>query len=295
MAPLSVPAEQIEVTRHGRLLSSTGDFARRVLRSRAGMVGSIIVVVYILAATIGAQLVPNPNVGLITERLQGPGFAHLLGTDELGRDELTRLVYGARVSLEIQLVGVFVALVPGTLWGVTSGYLRGLFDEVGMRVLDVLLAFPDILLAIAIVAILGPGFFNVILAVGFASVPRFARLSRGVVLEIREREWVQAGRAVGESHFSLMMRYIAPGAISAVTVESSVRMATLLLAAAGLGFLGLGVQPPTPEWGAMLANARSYMFVAPYTAIVPGLAITVVVIGFNLLGDAIRDARDPRR
>jgi peptide/nickel transport system permease protein len=178
---------------------------------------------------------------------------------------------------------------------VTSGYLRGKFDEVGMRVLDVLLAFPDILLAIAIVAVLGPGFFNVILAVGFASVPRFARLSRGVVLEIREREWVQAGRAVGESHFSLMMRYIAPGAVSAITVEASVRMATLLLAAAGLGFLGLGVQPPTPEWGSMLANAREYMFVAPYTAIAPGLAITIVVIGFNLLGDAIRDARDPRR
>lgn len=271
------------------------EFFGRVLRTRAGVAGTVIVLAYILTATIGAQLVSNPSAGLITDRLHGPSLAHLLGTDELGRDELSRLVYGARVSLEIQLVGVFVAMVPGTVWGVLSGYLRGKFDAIGMRILDVLLAFPDILLAIAIVAILGPGFFNVILAVGLASVPRFARLSRGVVLEIREREWVEAGRAVGESHFSLMLRYIAPGAISAITVEASVRMATLLLAAAGLGFLGLGVQPPTPEWGSMLANARSYMFVEPYTAIFPGLAITIVVIGFNLLGDAIRDARDPRR
>jgi peptide/nickel transport system permease protein len=270
-------------------------FVRRVLATRSGQVGAVIVVIYVLAATVGAQLVSDPTVGVITDRLQGPSGAHWLGTDELGRDIVDRLVFGARISLEIQIIGVFFAMVPGVLWGMVSGYLRGWFDEVSMRVLDVMLAFPSILLAIAVVAVLGPSFWNVVVAIGIASVPTFARLSRGVVLEIREREWVMAGRAIGESHTSLLLRYIAPGVVSAITVEATVRMATLLLTAAGLSFIGLGVQPPTPEWGAMLSNARSYMFTSPHSTIAPGLAITVVVIGFNLLGDAIRDARDPRR
>ena len=274
---------------------SARTFLKRVLTSRAGLVGFVIVALYVFAATIGAQLVHDPSVGAITERLQGPSGAHWLGTDELGRDVFDRLVYGARISIQIQLIGVVLASVPGVLWGLVSGYVRGWFDEVSMRVLDVMLAFPSILFAIAVVAVLGAGFFNVVVAIGLSSVPRFARLARGVVLELREREWVLAGRAIGESHASLMTRYIAPGIVSAITVEATVRMATLLLTAAGLSFLGLGVKPPTPEWGSMLSNARSYMFSAPHSTIAPGLAITIVVIGFNLLGDAVRDARDPRR
>lgn len=292
-AELFVDEELLEpTTDHPR---SARTFLKRVLTSRAGLVGFVIVALYVFAATIGAQLVHDPSVGVITERLQGPSGAHWLGTDELGRDVFDRLVYGARVSIQIQLIGVVLASVPGVLWGLVSGYVRGWFDEVSMRVLDVMLAFPSILFAIAVVAVLGPGFFNVVVAIGLSSVPRFARLARGVVLELREREWVLAGRAIGESHASLMTRYIAPGIVSAITVEATVRMATLLLTAAGLSFLGLGVKPPTPEWGSMLSNARSYMFSAPHSTIAPGLAITIVVIGFNLLGDAVRDARDPRR
>jgi peptide/nickel transport system permease protein len=292
-AELFVDEELLEPTPdHPR---SARAFLKRVLTSRAGLVGFVIVALYVFAATIGAQLVHDPSVGVITERLQGPSGAHWLGTDELGRDVFDRLVYGARVSIQIQLIGVVLASVPGVLWGLVSGYVRGWFDEVSMRVLDVMLAFPSILFAIAVVAVLGPGFFNVVVAIGLSSVPRFARLARGVVLELREREWVLAGRAIGESHASLMTRYIAPGLVSAITVEATVRMATLLLTAAGLSFLGLGVKPPTPEWGSMLSSARSYMFSAPHSTIAPGLAITIVVIGFNLLGDAVRDARDPRR
>jgi peptide/nickel transport system permease protein len=268
---------------------------RRVVRHRASYVGLAILAGYLFLATVGPLLVSaDPLQGEITERLAPPSAAHWLGTDELGRDVWSRLVYGARVSLQIQVVGVLVAMVPGVLWGLVSGYVGGWVDAVSMRLLDILLAFPSILLAIAIVAVLGPSFGNVIIAVGISSIPRFARLVRGVVLELRERDFVLAARAVGERPAAIIWRYLAPGTITAVTVEATIRMATLLLVAAGLNFLGLGVRPPTPEWGAMLANARDYMFVAPHVTIAPGLAITIVVIGFNLVGDALRDAVDPR-
>lgn len=268
---------------------------RRMVRHRASYVGLAIIAVYLFLATVGPVLVgADPRQGEITDRLSGPSAQHWLGTDELGRDVWSRLVHGARVSLQIQIVGVLVAMLPGVLWGLLSGYLGSWFDAVSMRVLDILLAFPSILLAIAVVAVLGPSFLNVIIAVGISSVPRFARLVRGVVLDLRERDFVLAARAVGERPVAIIARYLAPGTTTAITVEATIRMATLLLVAAGLNFLGLGVQPPTPEWGAMLANARDYMFVAPHVTIAPGVAITVVVIGFNLVGDALRDAVDPR-
>lgn len=268
---------------------------RRLVRHRASYLGLAIIAGYLFLATVGPLLVgADPRQGEITERLAPPSAAHWLGTDELGRDVWSRLVHGARVSLQIQVVGVLVAMVPGVLWGLMSGYVGGWVDAVSMRLLDILLAFPSILLAIAIVAVLGPSFANVIIAVGISSIPRFARLVRGVVLELRERDFVLAARAVGERPAAIIGRYLAPGTITAITVEATIRMATLLLVAAGLNFLGLGVQPPTPEWGAMLANARDYMFVAPHVTIAPGIAITIVVIGFNLVGDALRDAVDPR-
>jgi peptide/nickel transport system permease protein len=268
---------------------------RRLLRSRGAVLGLVIVGAYVLLAAGASILAPyDPTGGSVLARLQGPSSAHWLGTDELGRDILSRLLFGARVSLQIQFAAVLLALLVGVVWGLVTGYLGGWIDDVSMRIIDVLLAFPSILLAISIVAVLGSGFFNVIVAVAIASVPQFARLVRGVVLGLRELEYVEAARAIGESDMAIMLRYILPGAVAPIVIQASLRMATVLLAAAALNFLGLGVQPPTPEWGAMLSNARDYMFTAPHVTTAPGLAITLVVVGFNLLGDGLRDALDPR-
>lgn len=268
---------------------------RRLLRNRAAFVGLVIVVSFIATALLADLLAPyDPYVGDLAERLRPPSPAHWLGTDALGRDMLTRLMFGARTSLQIQLATIGIALFVGTTWGLVSGYFGGWVDDISMRLIDVLLAFPGILLAITIVAILGAGFSNIILAIGIASLPGLARLVRGIVLGLRELEYIEAARAIGESHLSIMWRYILPGTIAPLTVATSLRMASVLLSASGLSFLGLGVLPPTPEWGAMLSDARDYMFSSPHAATIPGIAITLVVVGFNLLGDGLRDALDPK-
>jgi ABC-type dipeptide/oligopeptide/nickel transport system permease subunit len=268
---------------------------QRFGRNRGAVVGLAIVLVYVGMAVLADLLSPySPVDGDLAAKLQPPSLSHLLGTDELGRDLLSRLLFGARSSLEIQLSAVVFALVIGVTWGLVAGYFGGLVDDLSMRVCDVMLAFPSILLAIAIVAILGNGLVSIVLAVGTISIPQFARLVRGVVLGIRETEYVEAARAVGESHVSILWRYILPNTTAPIIVQTTLRMATVLLAASGLNFLGLGVVPPTPEWGGMLSNAREYMFQSIHVTAIPGLAITLVVIGFNLLGDGLRDALDPR-
>jgi len=236
----------------------------------------------------------SPTIGSLELRLQGPSWAHWLGTDELGRDVLSRLLYGSAISLEIQVTAVVLTMLIGVPWGLLAGYYGGWFDEVSMRVIDVMLAFPGILLAIGVAAIIGGGLTNVIFAVAIVSVPGFVRLVRGVVLGIRKLEFVVAARGIGESAPAIMVRYILPGTVAPIVVQASIRMATVLLFASSLSFLGLGVQPPTPDWGAMLSNARAYMFLAPHVTAAPGVAITIVVIGFNLLGDGLRDVLDPR-
>jgi peptide/nickel transport system permease protein len=269
--------------------------ASRFLRNRGAAFGLIVVLVYVGMAVFANLLAPySPVDGQLGEKLQPPGLAHLLGTDELGRDLLSRLLFGARSSLEIQLSAVVFSLVFGVAWGLVAGYFGGIVDDISMRICDVLLAFPSILLAISIVAILGNGLTSIVLAVGGVSIPQFARLVRGVVLGIRETEYVEAARAIGESNLSILWRYILPNTTAPIIVQTTLRMATVLLVASGLNFLGLGVVPPTPEWGAMLANAREYMFLSVHVTAIPGLAITLVVIGFNLLGDGLRDALDPR-
>jgi peptide/nickel transport system permease protein len=268
---------------------------QRFCRNRGAVVGLAIVLVYVGMAVLADLLSPySPVDGDLAAKLQPPSLSHLLGTDELGRDLLSRLLFGARSSLEIQLAAVVFALVSGVTWGLIAGYFGGLVDDLSMRVCDVMLAFPSILLAIAIVAILGNGLVSIVLAVGTISIPQFARLVRGVVLGIRETEYVEAARAIGESHVSILWRYILPNTAAPIIVQTTLRMATVLLAASGLNFLGLGVVPPTPEWGGMLSNAREYMFQSIHVTAIPGLAITLVVIGFNLLGDGLRDALDPR-
>lgn len=288
-------AEDLELVAAPPHLPALHETWRRLKRNRGSVLGLVIVLLYVAVAFLAKPLAPyDPADGDVLARLQAPSVRHLLGTDELGRDILSRLTFGARISLEIQVTAAAVAMLIGVVWGLVAGYFGGWVDDLSMRVIDVLLTFPSILLAIAIVAVVGTGLVNIIVAVGIASVPQFARLVRGVVLDLRGTEFVEAARAIGEPNLSIMFRYILPGTLAPVIVLTSLRMATVLLAAAGLNFLGLGVQPPTPEWGAMLSNARDYMFAAPHVTASPGLAITLVVIGFNLLGDGMRDALDPR-
>jgi peptide/nickel transport system permease protein len=268
---------------------------RRLRRNTGAVAGLGIVLVYVAIALLADVIAPyDPDHGVLLDRLALPSPEHLLGADELGRDILSRVIVGARVSLVIQVAASALAMVIGVAWGLVSGYLGGWFDEISMRVIDVMLAFPGVLLAIAIVAVLGVGLGNMILAVAISSIPTFARLVRGVVLGTRELEYIEAARAIGEPGPDIVLRYLLPAATGPIIVQTSLRMATVLLAASSLNFLGLGVQPPTAEWGSMLSNARSYMFIAPHVAAIPGIAITAVVLGFNLLGDGLRDALDPR-
>ena len=271
------------------------DLWRRLRRSRAAVVGAGIVTAFVLLGVLAPVLVPfNPIQGDLNDRLQSPNATHWLGTDELGRDLLSRIIFGAWVSLQIQVVAVVLALVVGVMLGLVGGYFGGRVDNVIMRCMDSLLAFPGIFLALGIIAALGPGLFNLMLAAGISSVPQFARIVRASVLSLKEREFVEAALALGSSSGRVMFRHLLPNCLAPIIVQSTLRMATVLLTASGLSFLGLGVQPPMPEWGAMLSNARSYLIAAPHVATIPGLAIMVVVVGFNLFGDGLRDTLDPR-
>ena len=271
------------------------DLWRRLRRNRAAMAGAGIVALFVLLALLAPALVPfSPIQGELGDRLQAPNPTHWLGTDELGRDVLSRIIYGARISLQIQVVAVLLALVVGVTLGAVGGYLGGRMDNLIMRAMDVLLAFPSIFLALGIIAALGTGLVNLMIAAGISSIPAFARIVRGSVLSLKEREFVEAARALGAGGGRVLCRHLLPNCLAPIIVQATLRMATVLLTASGLSFLGLGVQPPTPEWGAMLSNARSYLIVAPHVATIPGLAIMVVVVGFNLFGDALRDTLDPR-
>jgi len=259
------------------------------------MSGGVIVGLFVLLAVLAPLLAPyEPLRGRVVDRLQGPSAEHWLGTDELGRDVLSRVLYGARISLQIQIAAVGLALVVGTVLGVWAGYVGRWPDMVIMRLVDIMMAFPGIFLALAIIAALGTGLANVIVASAIFLVPQFARVVRGSVLTLKEMEFVTAARALGERDLTIVARYLLPNSLAPIIVQTTLRMATVLLTASGLSFLGLGVQPPSPEWGAMLSNARSYMITAPHVATVPGLAIMLVVLGFNLLGDGLRDSLDPR-
>ena len=271
------------------------DLWRRLQRNWAAIVGAAIVAIFVLLAIFASLLVPyDPLQGELQDRLKPPSLAHWFGTDELGRDLFSRILYGARISLQIQIVAVSLSLMIGVTLGAVGAYLGGQTDNVIMRTMDVLLAFPSIFLALAIIAALGTGLFNLMLAAGISTIPTFARIVRGSILQLKEREFVEAARALGGGSRRILFRHLLPNSLAPLIVQATLRMATVLLTAAGLSFLGLGVQPPTPEWGAMLSNARSYLIVAPHVATIPGLAIMVVVVGFNLFGDGLRDTLDPR-
>ncbi|MGF3499634.1 MAG: ABC transporter permease, partial [Candidatus Methanosuratincola sp.] len=223
-----------------------------------------------------------------------PSWQHPLGTDELGRDILSRIIYGTRISLTIGIVSVAVGLSLGVVLGAFSGYYGGWLDILIMRFIDIMMSFPTILLAIIVVTILGPGLYNAMVAVGVAQVPLYSRLVRGMILKLKGEDYVQAARALGANNFRIVSHHILPNCISPLLVQATLNIASAILSAAALGFLGLGAQPPTPEWGTMLSKGRLYMRVAPHISIFPGLAIMMTVLAFNLFGDGLRDALDPQ-
>jgi peptide/nickel transport system permease protein len=258
--------------------------------------GIAIVGVIVVAAVVGPWIAPDdPLTQHLAQRLGGPSWRHPLGLDELGRDELARLLAGARLSLFVGATVVGLSASAGTLVGAVAGYLGGWWDEAVGRVMDVLLAFPGILLAIALVAMLGPSLANVIAALVVIGWVGYARLVRGQALRVRELDYVQAARALGASSTRVILRHVIPATLPAVIVQGTLGMAGVIIAEASLSFLGLGVQPPAPSWGTMIDAGRSHLFDAPHLTIVPGLAIALVVVGLNFAGDALRDRIDPRK
>jgi len=267
----------------------------RLLRHRAAVLGGSIVLLILLAALLADLVAPfDPIRGQLSDRLQPPSPTHWLGTDEQGRDILSRIIHGSRISLQIGLISVGISLTLGVLIGALSAYFGGWADLVAMRLIDMMLAFPSILLAIAITAILGPSLTNAMIAVGIVNMPIYARLVRASVLSLKEFDFVQAARAAGGGHVRILGRHILPNALAPLIVQSTLSTGTAMLDAAGLSFLGLGAQPPLPEWGAMLSGAQTYIQLAPWVVTFPGLAIMLAVLGFNLLGDGLRDILDPR-
>ncbi|MCL4425519.1 MAG: ABC transporter permease [Firmicutes bacterium] len=268
---------------------------RRLRRHRPAILGGAVFVLLLLAALLAPWISPYPpNEPNYAAALKAPSPEHLLGADELGRDVLSRIIYGARVSLQVGLISVGIALTLGLLLGATAGYYGGRLDDLIMRIMDILLAFPGVLLAIAIMAVLGPGIRNAMIAIGIVSIPQYARIVRGSVLSLKENEYIEAARALGTSTGRLVGRHILPNILAPLIVRATLGTSEAILEAAALGFLGLGVQPPTAEWGAMLSGGRNYLYNAPHIATFPGVAITITVLAMNLFGDGLRDALDPR-
>lgn len=267
----------------------------KLWRNKAAVFGGFILLGYILTALFAPLLFSgNPAAPNLILSLEGPSAQHLLGTDELGRSILGRIIWGSRVSLMIALGVVAVGLLIGVPFGLISGYYGGKADFFIQRVTDMMLAFPGFLLALGLVAVLGVGLKNTVVSIGISMVPIFIRLVRGCVLTVREQVYVEAAKAVGTRDYKILLKHILPNVMVPITVQTSLGMGNAILFAAGLGFLGIGVQPPTPEWGAMLGSGRAYLFNAPHVATFPGIAIFLSVLSFNLLGDGLRDALDPR-
>ena len=248
----------------------------------------------LLVALLAGAIAPQDPTAQLAPRLQPPSAAHLLGTDEFGRDQFSRLVYGSRISLYVGILSVALALSTGATVGIVAGYFGGTVDNVVMRVIDSIFAFPSLLLAIAITGILGPSLTNAMVAIGIVSAPTYARLARGAVLTAAANEFVTAARALGASDARIILRHVLPNVLAPLIVQTSLSFSTSILAEASLSFLGLGTQPPDPSWGTMLGAGRRFMEAAPWVAVFPGVAITITVLGFNLLGDGLRDALDPR-
>jgi ABC-type dipeptide/oligopeptide/nickel transport system permease subunit len=268
---------------------------RHLRKNRIAMIGLCIIVLFLLCAVFAPLIAAHDPISTnLGKALQKPSAQHWFGTDELGRDLFSRILFGSRISLVIGLISVAIGLGLGVPIGALTGYFGGKVDLFAQRVIDIMIAFPGILLAIIVVTVLGVGVENVMIATGIASVPVYARLVRGSVLSIKKLGYISAAKALGIGEAAIIFGHVLPNCIGPVIVQSTFQIATSILWAAGLGFLGLGAQPPIPEWGAILSKGRVYMRVAPHLTTIPGLAIFFMVLGFNLLGDGLRDALDPK-
>lgn len=259
------------------------------------MVAAVVLLVFGAGAATAPLIRPyDPSAMATGPALAPPGPAHLFGTDRYGRDVFSRILYGARISLPIGVLAVSFSMVLGSLLGLASGFLGGRVDTVGSGIIDIMLGFPPIMLALLIIAVLGVGIQNVVIAVGVGGVPRFARVVRGTAIAIRENAYIEAGRAMGAGVARLILRHVVPNALPPIIVLATLYVGSAILDTSSLGFLGLGVQPPTPEWGTMLSEGREFMRYAPWLMVFPGMMVFVTVVGINLVGDYLRAALDPR-
>lgn len=264
-------------------------------QNKAAMVGLTIISILVIVAVFGKFIMPyDPYIGELSESLQSPSASHLLGTDEQGRDILSRIIDGTRISLRVGLTAVAIALSIGISLGSVAGYYGGKVDLIIMRIMDIILAFPSLLLAIAFMSALGKGIDKAIIAISIVTIPEYARIVRSSILSIKESEFVQAAKLIGNKDFSIIFKHILPNVMSPIIVRATLGISTAILETAALGFLGLGIQPPYAEWGSMLGSGRGYFYNAPYLVFFPGIAITITVLAFNLLGDGLRDALDPK-
>jgi peptide/nickel transport system permease protein len=268
---------------------------RQMLRNHTAMACFVVLLIITGVAVLAPQIAPkDPNRPNLAARLQPPSAEHLFGTDHYGRDVLSRTIYGARVSLTVGVVAVAFGAVIGVLLGLVAGYRGGAVDSLISRFIDVMLAFPLLLLALTLIVVLGSNVANVILATGISTIPQFARVVRGSVLAVREREFVQANRALGAAHARTMLKHVLPNVSAPIIVMATIYTATVIILEANLGFLGFGVQPPEASWGSIVNDGRRYLAQAPWVSVFPSLAITVTVLALNLFGDGLRDAMDPR-
>lgn len=287
----SAPILQAETT---QTPASSNNFFKKLIKNKGAVIGSLILLFFIITSVFAPLFSSYPvNEMNFADKLMGPSASHWLGTDEFGRDIWTRILYGGRVSLLMGLVAVIISGTLGVILGVIAGYYRRL-DIYIMQFIDILMVFPSLLMAIAIVAVLGVSLVNAMIAVAISAVPSFVRVVRGAVLSIREMEYVEAARALGVSNGKIIFKHILPNVLSPIIVLATLEFGSAILAAAALSFLGLGAQPPNPEWGALVYVGKSFLSQAWWMTLFPGLAIMLVVLGFNLLGDGLRDALDPK-
>jgi len=279
--------------------SPSRDTLRRLFKNKLAVAGMVILGIVLFIAVFAPLLaIHDPNENGVykaypSENKQPPSWEHLMGTDDLGRDISSLIFYGARISVRVGLFAVGLAILVGSSLGAIAGYAGGTTDNIIMRIMDIMLAFPSILLALVIVVALGPGLFNAMVAIGIVSIPTFARITRSAVIKENENVYVMAARSLGAGSNRVLWRHIVPNSLSPLIVAASLGIGVAILDAAGLGFLGLGAQPPTPEWGLMLSRNKSHIFTSPWMVIFPGVAIMFLVLGFNLVGDGLRDALDP--
>lgn len=271
------------------------DAARSFAKNKTALVGLCLVIFFVLLALVAPLIAPfDYKAQVLSDRLKPPSGEYWFGTDDLGRDIFSRVIYGARISLWVGLLSVVGSIVIGTLLGIIAGFYGKWVDMLISRVFDILLAFPGILLAIAIVAILGPSLQNALYAIAIVNVPTYGRLVRSRVLSLRQEEFITAARALGAKDGRILFKHILPNSLTPIIVQGTLGVATAIIEAAGLGFLGLGAQPPDPEWGKMLSDSRQFIQTAPWTVIFPGLCILLTSLGFNLMGDGLRDTFDPK-